>query len=334
MASPIISIVTPVKNGSPYLQECLDSIIAQSEERWELCIVDDHSTDKTWEILQRYATLDSRIRPFKSQGVGIIHALQTGYLESSGSFITRMDADDVMLPHKLEVLHQGLIHQGLGHLAIGGVEYFSDQSVGQGYQVYADWLNQMTQEGSNWSDIYKECVIPSPCWMLYREDFDASGGFDSHRYPEDYDLCFRMYYTGLKVIASSQILHRWRDYPDRTSRNDPNYADNRFLSLKLDWFSKIHLPTTKQIVIWGAGSKGKLIAKHLIEEGKPIQWITNNQNKIGRDIYGQVLEAVEKIRIENSLVIIAVANPSDQQEIIDSLKSGGLLKGDDFLLFC
>ena len=334
MTPPITSIITPVKNGAAHLRECLDSIIAQTANRWELCIVDDNSTDTTWEILSKYKDLDSRIKPIKSNGVGIIPALQTGYAASSGQYITRMDADDVMLPHKLETMEALLYSRGLGHLAVGGVEYFSEGELGDGYRKYSTWLNGLSATGSNWTDIYKECVIPSPCWMIHREDFDKCGGFDSDRYPEDYDLCFRLYSEGLTIIPCDDVLHQWRDYPERTSRNDPNYADNRFLDLKLHWFTQLEIDKVKELVIWGAGKKGKVIAKYFAESNQDFTWITTNTKKIGHNIYGQILEHPDKIDLSNVIVVVAVSNPSEQDEIVAHLQKQGLTKGEEFYVFC
>ena len=81
-----------------------------------------------------------------------------------------MDSDDIMTPNKLEVLHNTLTYNGEGHLAIGQVKYISHTIVSEGYLAYENWLNALTAEGTNYSAIYKECVIPSPCWMVYRSD--------------------------------------------------------------------------------------------------------------------------------------------------------------------
>jgi len=57
----------------------------------------------------------------------------------------------------------------------------------------------LTAKGNNFQEIYKECVIPSPCWMIYRTDMDKCQAFLPNRYPEDYDLCFRFYENGMRT---------------------------------------------------------------------------------------------------------------------------------------
>ncbi len=332
---PLISVLIPVLNGAVYLSDCLDSILSQTIQSWECIVVDDHSTDQTWEILQEYQDCDPRIKCYRSEGRGITPALRTAYQMSRGDYLTRMDADDLMLPQKLSILLEGCLRSGPGYLAIGGVQYFSESGVGDGYKGYAEWLNGLTRSGNNWADLYKECVIPSPSWMLVRADMDRCGAFDSDRYPEDYDLAFRMYAAGLKVIACQQILHKWRDYPQRTSRNDPNYADNRFLELKLHWFTQLESVEGTHIVLWGAGKKGKQIATHLIDTHVDLTWVTDNPKKVGKDIYGHLLTLPRHVDYTQQVkVIVSVANPIEQQEIVSILESHGLVRGQQYYLFC
>ena len=101
-----ISILMPVKNAESFLTECLDSIISQSYENWELIAVDDGSSDDSLQILKNYEQSDQRITAYRNDGVGIIDALRLAYNYSQGGMITRMDADDIMTSDKLEVLHK------------------------------------------------------------------------------------------------------------------------------------------------------------------------------------------------------------------------------------
>ena len=301
----------------PFLGECLDSIWDQTIDEWELLAVDDHSDDQSLEMLRQYAARDARIRVFKNVDHGIIPALQLAYSKSTGDYITRMDADDIMIPQKLEELKKILTKIGAGSLAIACVEYFSETTLGDGYKKYAQWLNQLTRNSNNFSDIYKECVIPSPCWMVRREDFDRCGGFNSEMYPEDYDLCFRFYKKGLKVRGTNEVLHRWRDYTHRTSRTHEHYADNRFLELKLKYFLELDYKQEKNLVLWGAGAKGKLIAQNLNSHAIQFTWISNNEKKIGHTIHGQIIHEPDKInRLTSADIIISVANPEEQEELI------------------
>ena len=312
----MISILMPVKNAGPYLEDCLTSIVNQSYTDWELIAVNDHSDDNSVVILEAFAGRDDRIQWVNHSGHGIIEALRTAYAHSTGNRITRMDADDLMSTDKLDQMAALLGQSGAGHLVTGYVEYFSSTGIGDGYAKYAKWLNDLSEQENNFVEIYKECVIPSPCWMIARDDFERCGGFLNNLYPEDYDLCFRFREAGLRIRTVKKVIHHWRDHSSRASRNDPNYLDNRFLELKLYYFLKADYNSSKELVLWGAGKKAKLIAQYLLDKGIRFRWICNNDKKIGKTIYDQMIESTDIIRELNSAdCIVAVANHEAQLEI-------------------
>ncbi len=309
----------PIKNAAPFLEECIKSIIFQKYSNWELIAINDNSTDDTPEILKRFSTLDSRIKVINNRKNGIIEALKTGYNISKGAFITRMDADDIMPKIKLEKLQQLLTESGKGFVATGLVKYFSEKPLGNGYIKYEQWLNELSSKELNYSEIYKECPIPSPCWMMWKNDFELCGGFNSETYPEDYDLAFRMYQNKIQPKCSDEILHLWRDSENRASRTNNNYKDNHFIPLKVKHFKDIDYNPNNQLYLWGAGKKGKKIAQALLKTNIPFRWLCNHQSKIGHNIYEIILEDCDAVNLNNSQIIIAVANESDQKEILNTI---------------
>ena len=158
---PLVSILMPCKNAAPWIAACIESILAQTMNDWELIAVDDRSDDDTASIIAAYAAKDRRVRLLYSGGHGIIPALQKAYAASRGVYITRMDADDLMSPDKIGALVDQIRGQGRGVVAVGWVTYFSSDGVVQdGYASYARWLNELTTSGRNFDEIYKECSIP------------------------------------------------------------------------------------------------------------------------------------------------------------------------------
>jgi len=331
-----ISILLPVFNTAGFLPECLDSILAQSETDWEVLAVDDFSTDASRQVLDGYAQVDSRIKVFKNEKKGIAPALKLAFENSTGELVSRMDSDDVMASQKLELLKELLLQNGTGHVATGMVEYFSANGIGDGFRKYASWLNGIAQQQRQWTEAYKECPVPSPCWMAWRSDLLACGAFaEEEVYPEDYDLCFRWRQAGMPVVASQQVLHKWRDRPDRASRTDPNYRDNSFLKLKVDWFLKSDHDPQRPLVVWGAGKKGKRLARLLNERGVPFGWVSNNAEKIGKEIRGVELRHFDIVaQLTNPQVIVAVAAPDDQKEILAFMENNNFEPGNHFYFFC
>lgn len=286
-------------------------------------------------MLEQNADQDPRITLLENRGVGIIPALRTAYAASRGAYITRMDSDDIMAADRLGAMLNQLLNCGPGHLALGQVRYFSDRGISDGYARYERWLNDLTATGRNFSEIYKECVVPSPCWMAARPDLDACGAFEPDRYPEDYDLCFRFYRQELTCLPSDRVLHQWRDYDSRTSRNSEHYAQNYFLEIKTHYFLEIDRDAHRPLVIWGAGFKGKKIARLLSDRGLAFFWVCDNPKKIGKKIYGHTLHhytLAETLKSPQSL--ITVANEDAQAQIKSYLQQQGFRPGTDYFFFC
>jgi len=325
----------PVFNAGLWLEKCLESIVNQTEVDWELIAIDDLSTDNSFDILHQYTLSNERIHVFKNQSKGIIPALQLAFHHSNGMYITRMDADDQMAVNKLECLVNTLSENGAGFLATGWVKYISPTKLGDGYLRYEAWLNKLCSNSNNYDDIYRECVIPSPCWMTSREDLIQAGAFDSTTYPEDYDLCFRFYKNKLKVVGVQKVLHFWRDHQERTSRNSPTYADQSYFDLKLPYFLDLDYKSDQPLLLWGTGKKGKLLAQKLIEQHINFHWITNNTKKIGLNIYDIHVESFKRIAdFKSAQIIIAVAAPDDQEEIKQYLKQVDSHKEMSLFFFC
>jgi glycosyltransferase involved in cell wall biosynthesis len=98
---PEISVVMPVRNALDYVHAAIDSILAQTFRDFEFIIVDD-STDATSEVLREYARRDPRIRVIPTPSTGVPNSLNAGIAIAAGTWIARMDADDIALPQRFE----------------------------------------------------------------------------------------------------------------------------------------------------------------------------------------------------------------------------------------
>lgn len=332
---PLVSIIMAVKDTEPYLIDCVDSILNQTYQNWELIAVNDHSTDRSLEILNDFANRDHRIKVFHSQGQLLIPALQEGFKHVKGILINRMDSDDKMPDYKISLLVDTWLKYGKGHVIAGGTEHFVDEGeVGDGFRKYEKWLNEVARNETHYQEIYKECVIPSHSWLLHKEDFANVGAFDPEVYPEDYDLCFRFYTHGIKVVGLDKVLHYWRDRSNRISRTWECYKDNRYFELKLRYFFHLDRNPSRPLVLWGAGKNGKDLAKLVLANGDTFHWVCDNNKKIGRHIYGIMMEHFDVIQnLENPQIIIVVTSPNDKKDIIDKLNSWDKHPVEDYWFF-
>ncbi len=96
-----VTVLMSVFNGARWLQESIESILAQSFPNFEFIIVDDGSQDTSIEIIRRYAAADPRIRVIVKPNSGLADSLNVGIEAAQGEWIARIDADDIAMPNRL-----------------------------------------------------------------------------------------------------------------------------------------------------------------------------------------------------------------------------------------
>lgn len=98
----LVSILMPAHNAQRYVAEAVRSVLAQTYAHFELLAIDDGSTDRTGEILRSFAEQDVRVKVIAHENRGMGRALNGAMERARGEWLFRMDADDVMLPHRIE----------------------------------------------------------------------------------------------------------------------------------------------------------------------------------------------------------------------------------------
>ena len=99
--APVVSVIMTVYNGEQYLEDALQSICQQTLRNFECIVVDDGSSDRTPEILARYAEL-GLVRLIQVERLGRIRSLNLAWQSARGAYIANLDADDLALPTRLE----------------------------------------------------------------------------------------------------------------------------------------------------------------------------------------------------------------------------------------
>ncbi len=187
MSAPAISVVMPVHNGQAFLDEAIRSIRAQTLGDFEFIIVDDGSSDRTPEILQRHAAEDPRILIIEQAPAGVTEALNHGIESASGSLIARMDADDVAKPWRL-----GRQVEALSQFPAAAV-------IGSNYEVI-DRTGRVQRSVSLPTDpeqireaLSQRNCIAHPTVLMRRDAVLAVGGYRrAFLRCEDYDLWLRL----------------------------------------------------------------------------------------------------------------------------------------------
>lgn len=103
MTNPLVSVIIPAYNADRFIDRAIGSVKAQSLADWELIIVNDGSTDQTPSVIEAAKGEDIRIQCIHQENLGLSHARNAGLRVSKGEYIQFLDADDKLLPRKLEV---------------------------------------------------------------------------------------------------------------------------------------------------------------------------------------------------------------------------------------
>jgi len=209
--APAITVLMPVFNGAKHLREAIDSILAQTERDFEFLIIDDGSTDNTAEILSSYS--DPRIRRLQNNvNLGLVASLNIGISQARGTYLARMDADDISLPdrfkHQLTFLEQE-------QADIVGCHFEIMDAAGNFVQ---------TVEAPLTADSFTACLANTVPFahgsVMLRLAFLQRHllRYDPNPCAEDYDLWVRMYAYGAKMINVPLLLFRYRDYGSSLSK--------------------------------------------------------------------------------------------------------------------
>lgn len=203
---PLISVVVPLYNEERYILECLLSVEKQSYRNWECIIVNDCSTDGSVKIVEQFMKTKPRLKLFHhATNRGLPATRNTGLKETSGKYITFLDADDYLLMHSLfrRVL---ILEKNANDPSIAGSYCAIMVGPESGYPRYL-WLAQLFRVRGSWIDFLKssgECPFNVHAPMLKTELVKKFSGFnETMRYgAEDWDLWYRMMRNGYKFAPS------------------------------------------------------------------------------------------------------------------------------------
>jgi glycosyltransferase involved in cell wall biosynthesis len=186
---PAVSVLMSVHNTEKYLREAVDSILNQTFRNFEFIIIDDGSTDHSKEILEKYATKDSRVHLISRENRGRTKSLNECLALARGELIAIMDADDISQPGRLETQITFLKeHPSCG--CVGSSVIYIDR---RGQKLFVRHMPENHAEICQAHLMGYGGMIVHPSAMLRRSALDFVAGYDeSFTYASDYDLWCRI----------------------------------------------------------------------------------------------------------------------------------------------
>lgn len=204
--APLVSVVVPSYDKADFIAETLDSALGQQGVRVEVVVVDDGSTDRTMEVLERYG---ERIRVHRLRGnSGAAHARNFGARMAAGSHLLFLDADDLLTPGTLAAMIRALDGRDDRFAACPWQRIRLERGM---WRVYSPDKPLDPPGGDPVAAWLGSWYIP-PCAILWpRALFSGSGGWDEAlSASDDEELMIRMLLRGTKIVKASSGEARYR----------------------------------------------------------------------------------------------------------------------------
>lgn len=323
----------PAKNAAEWIEDTLASICGQTMADFELIAVNDHSQDKTRQILGEWVKKDARTRLIENAGRGLVAALNTGISVARGEFIARMDADDIMPPRRLELQAAYMENHPGAALVAGRVEHWGDRTSTAGYARYVDFINSLRTPRDYSLKQFIESPLAHPSVMLRRSVLEAEPYRDGD-FPEDYDLWLRMLSSAMEFHSIPETVLKWRDHPRRTSRVDPRYDTEKFYRHKAGFIARwLRERGHNSVTAWAGGRRSRRRIDALRDAGIRVQrYIDIHPRRVGQKIDEVPVIAPEDIRISAAgFILVYVGSAGARESIGQWLAQNKFKEGIDFL---
>jgi glycosyltransferase involved in cell wall biosynthesis len=205
---PIVSLILPTRNDLTYLETTLQSVAAQTQNRYELIIVDDGSDDETPLRLRALTAADARLRYVRREQAGIGAARNAGIALAQGRYLGFVDADDLLHPAFLHTLVNAL-ENSKADVAQCQMQCFEDGGTCKFPPCYSVAMRTLSGANALQALLTGE-IAPGVCSRLYRRDTLGSLRFAPDLFYEDVEYSARMFALAGKVQVVPLPLYGYR----------------------------------------------------------------------------------------------------------------------------
>lgn len=204
----LISVIVPVYKVEAYLEECVQSILAQTYCKLEIILVDDGSPDRCPQMCDEWAKRDGRIKVLHKENGGLSEARNAGIDICKGAYIAFVDSDDYIKPDMLEKLYAALVKEDADIAACGILTCEGEKQtawgcknvVGTPEQIYALLYNDTAYPVAAWNKLYRR-----NCWETLR--------FPVGKTCEDAFTTYQLIHQSHRIVMIPEALYCYRIRP-------------------------------------------------------------------------------------------------------------------------
>ena len=322
---PLVSVILPFYNA-PHLKEAIESILNQSYSHFELLLINNDSTDDSVKVAEQYAS-HTNVRILQEDKRGVVFAANTGIKKANGTFIARMDSDDVATLDRLETQVNYLLSNPSVQVVSGLVDYLG-ASENEGFIQYVDWLNSITSPKDIYLNQFVEFPLANPT-LMFRKSVFGHGMYQDGDFPEDYEFFLRLQAEGITMAKVKETVLTWRDSETRLTRTDPKYTHDAFFKVKAKYLAqwlKKNNPFHPKVYLWGAGRLSRRRSDYLLEQGvEVIKYIDLKASD-------HVLHFELLPNPEEAFIVSYVANRGARAQIRSFLDQRGYVEGLNYII--
>jgi glycosyltransferase involved in cell wall biosynthesis len=328
-----VDVILPFRNAAATVDAALGSLLASGDDALTVLAIDDCSTDSSAASVRDWAQRDPRVRLLAGSGGGLVPTLNLGLAHARGTFVARMDADDLTHPERIARQRAYLLaHPEISVLGTR-VQAFSEEGpLGEGLLRYVDWQNSLLTPEQHRRERFVESPLCHPSVMLRRSLLDAVGSYRELDGPEDYELFLRCAEHGHALAKLPEVLLSWRHQRGRATFADARYALARFRAVKAPYLARelarSARPLRRRLALWGAGPTGRRLARALTQHGTQLAlFVDIDPAKIGRVAQGLPICSPDALDSEHDQVVVAVGARGARELIRADLEARGFLEG-------
>ena len=239
---PLVSVVLPVYNCESFISDSVNSILKQTYRNIELIIIDDGSTDSTVDILNDFS--DERIKIVSRENKGLIFSLNEGISLAKGSFIARMDADDISAPDRIEK-QLNFLKENKDINIVGSSVHLIDKFgsiIGNlDYQLSPFWVKLRL--------LFDSCIC-HPSILGRRDVFKKIKYNEDYQYAEDFKLWSEIVFdNNINIQSLKDKCLRYRVHDDSISNSKFEHQLKTSNKIIRENFSNLNVSINKDLLL-------------------------------------------------------------------------------------
>lgn len=306
---PRISVIVPCHNGADTVVEALQSIVSQTFRDIEILVLDDGSTDDSFNIIEKISAEDSRVKIEASSKSGIVSSLNKLLDRASGEYIARMDADDIAHPHRLE--RQAALLKAKPRTGVVGswVKTFGTKN-----EIWhcSPWDNKIKNQL-----LLGMTPLCHPTWMVRSDLYQAVKYEQEFESIEDREWLCRVFYSHPEVEFSAipEILLNYRTHAKSVTAMNSALQIQKTEKIVQELFRNLGINIAQDLLKFHLHLAG--ISQHTLEPG----YFISNLMKL-REAFKSVIADDHQILALRGLECAQKLNFSDEKIAEISFRTG------------